>query len=199
MEIISAHWLPILLSAVAVFFASFVTWALLPFHNREYRKLPNEAAVLSALRSWSLAPGEYMIPSAMCGADAHRPEARETIAAGPIALLHIWPGPPNMGRNMALSFSFNLIAAFVIAYVAHLTLAVGDPFPRVFRIVTTISFMAYGFGAIPHGIWFAKSARAHALDLLDAAVFAALIGAIFAWFWPQLSAALPAAAAVLTN
>ncbi|PKN44029.1 MAG: hypothetical protein CVU59_12710 [Deltaproteobacteria bacterium HGW-Deltaproteobacteria-17] len=199
MDIISAHWLPIVLSAVAVFFASFITWALLPFHNREYKKIPNEEAVLSALRSGSLAPGEYMFPGAMCGADAQKPEVKEQIAGGPIGLLRVWPGLPNMGRNMALSFSFNLIAAFVIAYVAHLTLATGDSFHRVFRIVTTITFMAYGFGAIPNGIWFAKSARAHALDLIDAAAFAVLTGLIFAWFWPRLEAAIPAAVPSLTN
>ena len=39
---ITALWLPILLSAVIVFFASFVLHMLLPIHRGDYRQLPDE-------------------------------------------------------------------------------------------------------------------------------------------------------------
>ena len=48
---LSALWLPIVLSAVIVFFASFVMHMLLTYHHSDYKKLPNEDNVLAGLRS----------------------------------------------------------------------------------------------------------------------------------------------------
>ena len=49
---LSALWLPILLSAVFVFIASNLLWMALPFwHRKDYQRLPDEAAVLAALKS----------------------------------------------------------------------------------------------------------------------------------------------------
>lgn len=46
-----ALWLPILLSAVIVFFASFIMHMVLTYHKTDYRKLPDEERVTDALRS----------------------------------------------------------------------------------------------------------------------------------------------------
>jgi hypothetical protein len=57
-------WLPILLSGVAVFVASSVINMFLPYHRSDYRKLPNEEPVMSAMRSSNLTPGDYVFPHA---------------------------------------------------------------------------------------------------------------------------------------
>ena len=44
-------WLPIVLSAVLVFITSSIIHMVLKYHNRDYRKLPNEDAVRAAIRA----------------------------------------------------------------------------------------------------------------------------------------------------
>ena len=50
-------WLPILLSAVAVFVLAFLAWVVLPHHNSEIERMSEEAAsTASAIRCRSAAP-----------------------------------------------------------------------------------------------------------------------------------------------
>ena len=51
-------WLPILVAAVLVFFASFVMNAVLTFHRNDFRAVPNEDRVMDALRPFALPPGD---------------------------------------------------------------------------------------------------------------------------------------------
>ena len=54
---LTALWLPILLSAVIVFVASSIIHMVLGYHKSDYRPLPNEPAVLDALRAAGVTPG----------------------------------------------------------------------------------------------------------------------------------------------
>ena len=54
-------WLPILLSAVAVFVASSVIHMVLPWHTSDYPRVPNEDALMDAVRPLAIPPGEYII------------------------------------------------------------------------------------------------------------------------------------------
>ena len=47
---IASLWLPIVLSAVAVFLASSVIHMFLGYHQNDYRALPDEAGIMDALR-----------------------------------------------------------------------------------------------------------------------------------------------------
>ncbi|HET7109995.1 MAG TPA: hypothetical protein VFI41_03915, partial [Gemmatimonadales bacterium] len=56
-------WLPILLSAVAVFIVSAVIHMALQFwHRNDFRTVPNEDAVMAALRPFDIPPGDYIVP-----------------------------------------------------------------------------------------------------------------------------------------
>lgn len=55
---LTALWLPILLSAVIVFVASSIMHMLLPYHQGDYQKLPDEDK-LRAARRWSEAGPLY--------------------------------------------------------------------------------------------------------------------------------------------
>ena len=46
-----ALWMPIVVSGVALFFASWIAWMLLPHHKAEWKGLPNEDALLAALKN----------------------------------------------------------------------------------------------------------------------------------------------------
>jgi len=50
MEFLSELWLPILLSAVFVFLVSSVLHMLIPIHCGDHDRLPDEDAMLAALR-----------------------------------------------------------------------------------------------------------------------------------------------------
>jgi fatty acid desaturase len=54
---LTALWLPILLSAVIVFFASFIMHMVLAYHKSDYRKLPDEDRVTDALRNAGVTRG----------------------------------------------------------------------------------------------------------------------------------------------
>ena len=54
---LTALWLPILLSAVVVFFASFIMHMVLAYHKSDYRKLPDEDRVTDAIRSAGVTRG----------------------------------------------------------------------------------------------------------------------------------------------
>jgi hypothetical protein len=55
-------WLPIILSAVVVFFISSILHMLFKYHNSDFKKLPSEDAVRNDLRKHNIPPGDYMMP-----------------------------------------------------------------------------------------------------------------------------------------
>ncbi len=54
---LTALWLPILLSAGVVFFASFIMHMVLSYHKSDYRKLPDEDRVTDVMRSAGVTRG----------------------------------------------------------------------------------------------------------------------------------------------
>jgi hypothetical protein len=86
---LSALWLPMLVSAILVFFASSVMHMLLPWHKTDYAKVPNEDGVLDALRPFAIAPGDYMLPRP-AGPDDMKSEAFQAkVKAGPVMVITV--------------------------------------------------------------------------------------------------------------
>ena len=52
-------WLPILLSAVAVFLVSSVIHMMSPWHKSDYPRIPNEDAFRAAVGPMAIPPGDY--------------------------------------------------------------------------------------------------------------------------------------------
>ncbi len=61
MVTIGTLWMPILVSAVLVFIASFLAWVVSPHHKSDWKKLPDEEAVRAAMNKEKLEPGQYMV------------------------------------------------------------------------------------------------------------------------------------------
>ena len=61
---LTALWLPIVLAAVAVFIASSIIHMVFKYHNSEYRQLPDEGAILDAMRNAKVGRGFYSFPYA---------------------------------------------------------------------------------------------------------------------------------------
>src|ERR1043166_8679185 len=93
-------WLPILLSPVIVFFASFIIHMVLTYHRSDYRKLPDEDRVTDALRNADVKPGPaYFFPYGSW--EEMKSEAMiEKMKRGPVGMLTVRsPGPPAMGKS----------------------------------------------------------------------------------------------------
>jgi hypothetical protein len=91
---LSALWLPILLSAVIVFFASFIMHMVLSYHKSDYRKLPDEDRVTDAMRSAGVTRGPaYFFP--YCSfKEMKSPPMIEKMKRGPVGLLNVLPSGP---------------------------------------------------------------------------------------------------------
>lgn len=55
-------WLPIVLSTVAIFFCSFLSWMIFQLHQKDWRKLEHEDAFLECVNELDIAEGSYMFP-----------------------------------------------------------------------------------------------------------------------------------------
>lgn len=190
MAFLTDLWLPIILTSVALFFCSFLFWAILPHHKDDYSAAPDEEAMRSAVRSLGLPPGRYMFPNCKDSKGMKDPELQRKMEEGPMGMLNIWP-VPNMGKNMALTFLTFLAATKLIAYLARETIPNGAEFARVFQVVGTAGVLTWCFSFIANMIWFNGGARAIVMCIIDGLVYGLVTGAIFAFLWPAATTGLP--------
>src|SRR4029077_4324904 len=110
-------WLPILLSAVAVFIVSSIMHMLLPDHRSDYKQLPDEADVHAAQRAASLKRGLYTFPYCT-HQNMKSPEVVEKFKQGPVGMLTVMPsGPPAMAKFLSQWFVYCLIIGIFVAYL----------------------------------------------------------------------------------
>ena len=89
MTFLTQLWIPIVLSAVLVYAASSIIHMVFKYHNTEFRKLPDEDAVRTAIRASNPQPGQYMLPHC-AGMEAMKsPEARQKFEEGPVGMLQL--------------------------------------------------------------------------------------------------------------
>jgi hypothetical protein len=184
MSSLSALWLPILLSSLAVFLASSVIHMALPWHRNDYAPVPKEDAVMQALRPFGLAPGDYMLPRPQDMAQMRSPEFLARMKSGPVIVMTVLPnGPTPMNRCLAQWFAFSAVVSLFAGYVTGITLAHGAPYLRVFQVAGTVAFAGYGLALWPLAIWYGRSWATTARSSVDALVYASLTAGIFGWLW----------------
>lgn len=184
-------WLPIVASAVAVFFISFAMWMVLPHHKGDWSPLPDEGGTMDALRERGVQGGrQYTFPHCADNSQWKDPAFIKKWEDGPSGFLIVRPtGHQSMPKNMLVSFCFNLIVITLVAYVATVGLTTASSSTDVMRLVTTTAFLGFA-GALGGGaIWFARSFRSTLLEALDGLAYGLATGLIFMLLWP--SAALP--------
>jgi hypothetical protein len=176
-------WLPVIVSAVAVWIVSAILHMVLRYHRADYRPLPNEDAVAAALRG-TPGPGYYVLP--YCEpAQMKDPAFQKKYQEGPIAMVAVLRnGVPNMGKSLGLWLLFCFLVSFAAAYVARHTLAPGAPGLEVMRLTGTIAFLGYGYGYFQDIIWKGIPWPNALRGLIDAAVYAVLTGLVFRLLWP---------------
>jgi len=177
-------WLPIVVSGVALFFLSFLMWAILPHHAKDVGFHPRQDELASHINESGLKPGMYMFPNCADKKDYGSDEHKASVEKGPWGTLSVWPSKPNMGRNMALTVAYMLFASILVAYVASTARPPGASFLSVFQIATTASAMIFVVGGWLNNIWFGKRLRFVITDAIDGLVYSVVAGLIFALLWP---------------
>lgn len=187
MAFLAELWLPILLAAFFVFIVSSVLHMVVPIHKKDHDGLPDEAAVLAAMRQAGVKPGSYMFPFATSMKEFASPEMIAKFEQGPVGFARIYPnGPMAVGKSLAQWFVFTIVVSTCAAYLANAVLPHGEEFTQVFRVTGTLAFVAYGFGAISESIWKGQSWATTARFLFDALIYALVTAAAFGWRWPAL-------------
>jgi hypothetical protein len=183
---ITALWLPILLSAVIAFVASFIFHMLLPLHRSDYRKLPEEEKVLDTLRSAGVTPGRVYIFPHCTHKDMKSPEATEKFKRGPVGHLTIIPsGPPAMGKFLSQWFIYLLVVGVFVAYLTGRTRPPGTNYLEVFRVAGCTAFLGYSLALIQDSIWRGQTWGVTFKHLVDGLIYALLTAGTFGWLWPR--------------
>lgn len=179
-------WLPVLVSAVAVWIASAIVWMALPHHKSDFKKLPSEDGISEALRKLSLTPGQYLLPFMGDRNAMKDPAFLKRVEDGPVAMITSRPnGMPAMGKNLILYFGYCVLVSFVTAYVARHTLSVGTSRFDVFHLTGTVAIAAYALAIFPESIWMWRPWPATLKSVCDSIAYGLMTGAIFAWLWPH--------------
>ncbi len=177
---------PILVSAVIVFVVSSILHMVLPYHRNDLRRLPNEEAVLDALRRLNIPPGDYALPHAGSSAGRKQPEFLEKLKRGPVVFLTLAPGgAPSRGPSLLLWFLYAVVVSVFAAYIAGRALAPGAPYLAVFRFAGCSAFLAYSLALPQSSIWYRRNWGMTLKTMLDGLVYGLLTAGTFGWLWPR--------------
>jgi len=180
-----ALWLPILLSAVIVFFASFVIHMLTPWHKEDHHKVPNEDQARAALRGLAIPPGDYMVPRPSSAQEMKSPEFTEKMRQGPVWVFTVYPnGVMSMGTSLTLWFLNSVVLGVFAAYVAGRALPSGAEYLSVFRFVGVTAFLGYAAALWQMSIWYRRAWSTTIKTTVDGLVYALLTAGTFGWLWP---------------
>ncbi len=179
-------WLPILTAAVFVFLVSSVIHMAIPLHKNDFKRLPNEDAVLEALRRERVEPGAYIFP--MCGSmkEMSSPEMIERYRRGPVGHMQVRPsGVPSIGKALGQWFLYCVVIAVFVAYIGSRgSLGLGAPASEVFQLTGTAGILGFAFGAFTESIWKGVSWLTSWKFAFDGILYGLATGASFAWLWP---------------
>ncbi len=189
MELLIPLWLPILLSAAAVWFFALIAWTALPHHKQDWIGLPDpprgEDGFMEYIRKSGIKPGNYIFPDGRGRAAMQSEKVQKAWKEGPVGHLSVWPTPLTMGGKMVATFIVNLVVSTLIAYLTRIAIPGPASFAKVFQVAATAGILAYCFSSIPNALWFSAYKRSIVASVIDGLVYGATTGAIFAWRWPH--------------
>jgi hypothetical protein len=168
---------------VLVFVASSVIHMALRWHAADFKKFGDEDAVMSALRPFDLAPGDYAAPLPESMAHMSSPEYKAKLARGPNFALTVLANT-SMGRNLVKWFIYCIVVSVFAGYVASRALQPGAAYMDVFQMTSTVAFIGYTLAIWQGWIWYSRSLGATVRTTMDGLVYALLSGGAFAWLWP---------------
>jgi hypothetical protein len=186
MVYLTSLWLPILVSAVVVFFGSAILHMVLSYHKSDYSAMPGEDNVRAAMRQEGVRPGHYYLPHCVDPKEMANPAVKNKFDEGPVAFVTVLPsGVPSMGKSLISWFVYCLVLVAVVAYLAGRTLAPGTEYLTVFRVVGTAAFLGFSGATASESIWKGMPWSVTLKHLIDGLVYSLLTAGVFAWLWPS--------------
>ena len=186
MTALSALWLPILLSAAAVFLVSSIIHMGPFWHKTDYPKIPNEDKVMDALRPLAIPPGDYMVPRCNSRTEMKSPEFLEKMRKGPIMIVtFLPPGEMGMGRSLVLWFLYAAVVSGFAAYITGRALPPGAEYLQVFCFAAVSAFLGYVAALWQMWIWYRRGIGMTIKASIDGAIYALLTAGFFGWLWPR--------------
>jgi hypothetical protein len=183
---VASLMLPILISAVLVFLASWMVHMLLPFHRSDFRKVQAEDELMEAVRKLNIPPGDYMVPHPGGPEGMRKPEFAEKHNKGPILVMTvIKPGPIKMGPSLLQWFIYCLVVSVIAAYVASRALGPGAHYLQVFRFAGCTAFVGYAVALWQDSIWYQRSWGTTFRNSIDGLLYGCLTAGTFGWLWPK--------------
>jgi hypothetical protein len=179
-------WLPILLSAVFVFILSSIIHMTPLWHRGDYPGVPNQDAVMDAVRPFGIAPGDYMIPRAANMKDYKTPEFEQKLNKGPLLIVTVLRRDAfSMGRSLTLWFIYLIVVSIFAAYIAGRALAPGANYLDVFRFAGATAFIAYSVALWQMSIWYHRAWSLTIKSTIDGLLYGLLTAGVFGWLWPH--------------
>lgn len=178
--------LPIFLSAVFVFIASFVIHMVFTYHFKDFKKVPDEDKLMDALRGFHIPSGEYLIPCAENSRVRNSPEFQEKLKKGPAVMMSVREsGRTSMTKNLVLWFLYSLVVGVFAAYIAGRALGPGANYLSVFRFAGFTAFACYSVAQWHDAIWFNRSLGRTVRETIDGLIYGLLTAGTFGWLWPE--------------
>lgn len=171
---------PIVLSAIALFFASFLSWMVLQLHRDDWKKLDKEDEFLKAMQDLDVPLGNYMFPGCNSPDEMKSEEYQQKWNAGPSGIMTVFP-KVNMGKKLVLTFVYFLIISFALAYLSTLAIAPGAEFMAVFQFMAIAGLLTFLSANVQHSIWFHNRIIGHVIESI---LYALIVGLIFGLMWP---------------
>ena len=177
---------PIVVSAVFVFVASSVIHMVSGFHKNDLKPLPDEDAVMNALRPFRIPPGDYAMPLARSMEAMKSAEFLAKMKAGPVAFMTFRPGGDfSMGAKLAQWFVYSIVVSIFAAYIAGVALAPGAEYLKVFQITGCVAFTGYALALPQNSIWWERNWAWTIRSMVDGLVYGLLTAGTFGWLWPR--------------
>ena len=145
--------LPIVLSTVALFFASFLSWMVFQLHKQDWSPLAKEEEFMATVGAYNLPVGSHMFPFAKSNDEMKSEAFQKKYAAGPRGIITIMP-QANMGVLLGLTVLYFFGCSFLLGYLATIAFKPGAEFMEVFRFIFTAAFMTFEAAMISQSIWF---------------------------------------------
>jgi hypothetical protein len=180
-------WLPVLLSAVAVFIVSSIIHMVLKYHANDFKKLANQDAVQEALRKFNIPVGEYMLPRCDHMKEMKDPAFIEKLNKGPVMLMTVMSnGSVSMGKSLGAWFVYCAVVSVFAAYITGRAVPAGTPYLEVFRFAGCVAFTGYTLALWQGVIWYKRPLSTVLKQTFDGLVFGLVTGGVFGAMWPKM-------------
>ncbi len=180
-------WLPILLSAVAVFIVSSLLHMVTPWHKNDFSKIPDEDKIMDTLRPFATPAGDYMVPMASGTKEMRSQEFKEKYEKGPVMIVNVFPKRPmSMTKNLVQWFVYALVVGIFAAYVTSRAVLAGGEYLHVFRFAGVTAFLSYSVALWQMSIWYNRPWSLTCKITIDGLLYAVITAGIFGWLWPAM-------------